>query len=75
LRSRTDPRAAHEAGVETLPEFRGNGFAKEVTAGWARAVDALGAIPMYSTSWQNTASQAVAKKLGLICYGAEFHIT
>lgn len=65
---------AHEAGVETLPEFRGNGYAKEVTAEWARLVRSSGAIPLYSTSWENKASQAVARKLGLKCYGVTFGI-
>ena len=66
---------AHEAGVETLPDFRGKGYAKEVTAEWARLVLATGAVPLYSTSWENTASQAVARKLELKCYGTDFHIT
>jgi len=67
--------AAHEAGVETLPEFRGKGYAKDVVAGWARVVQSLGAIPLYSTSWENTAAQAVARKLHLVPYGADFQIT
>ena len=67
--------AAHEAGVETLPDFRGKGYAKDVVAGWARLVQSMGAIPLYSTSWENTASQAVAKKLHLVPYGADFHVT
>jgi RimJ/RimL family protein N-acetyltransferase len=67
--------AAHEAGVETLPEFRGRGYAKDVVAGWARVVQSLGVIPLYSTSWENTASQAVAKKLHLVPYGADFQVT
>jgi len=66
--------AAHEAGVETLPEFRGKGYAKDVVAGWAQLVKSIGAIPLYSTSWENTASQAVGKKLRLVPYGADFHI-
>jgi RimJ/RimL family protein N-acetyltransferase len=66
---------AHEAGVETLPEFRGRGYAKEVVAGWARLVHAMDAMPLYSTSWENTASQAVAKKLNLVPFGSDFHIT
>jgi predicted GNAT family acetyltransferase len=65
---------AHEAGVETLPEFRGNGYAAEVVAGWARLVRKSGAIPLYSTSWENKASQAVARKLGLKCYGVTFGV-
>jgi RimJ/RimL family protein N-acetyltransferase len=67
--------AAHEAGVETLPPFRGRGYAQDVAAGWARVVQSLGAMPFYSTSWENTASQAVAKKLHLVPYGADFHVT
>jgi ribosomal protein S18 acetylase RimI-like enzyme len=67
--------AAHEAGVETLPDFRGRGYAADVTAGWARLVRAEGAVPLYSTSWENSASQAVAKKLRLATYGADFHVT
>lgn len=66
---------AHEAGVETLPDFRGKGYAKDVVAGWARLVQSMGAMPLYSTSWENTASQAVAKKLNLVEYGADFHVT
>ena len=66
---------AHEAGVETLSDFRGRGYAQDVVAGWARVVQSLGAIPLYSTSWENTASQAVAKKLHLVPYGADFQVT
>jgi RimJ/RimL family protein N-acetyltransferase len=67
--------AAHEAGVETVPEFRHRGFAVEVVSSWARAVRAIGVTPLYSTSWTNTASQAVARKLGLICFGTDLHVT
>lgn len=66
---------AHEAGVETLPDFRGKGYAREVVAEWALKVQAAGAIPMYSTSWENIASQAVARKLRLNCYGVDFQLT
>ncbi|MEO6334687.1 MAG: GNAT family N-acetyltransferase [Pyrinomonadaceae bacterium] len=65
----------HEAGVETLPEFRGNGYAVEVVVAWARMVQDAGAAPLYSTSWENTASQAVANKLNLELFGADFHVT
>ncbi len=65
---------AHEAGVETLPEFRGRSYARDVTAEWAQRVWANGAIPLYSTSWENHASQAVARKLRLECYGSDFEI-
>ena len=67
--------AAHEAGVETLPEFRGRGYAKDVVTAWARSVSSKGATPLYSTSWENNASQALAKKLRLAQYGTDFHVT
>ncbi|MFN2577642.1 MAG: GNAT family N-acetyltransferase [Pyrinomonadaceae bacterium] len=66
---------AHEAGVETLPDFRGKGYAKDVVAGWAQLVLAAGAMPLYSTSWENVASKALAQKLRLKLYGVDFHIT
>ena len=65
---------AHEAGVETVPAFRGRGYAARVAAGWARAVRELDRVPLYSTSWQNAASRAVARKLGLIPFGSDLHI-
>ena len=67
--------AAHEAGVETLPDLRGKGYAKEVVAGWARSVRSVGAVPLYSTSWENTASRALAKKLRLVPFAADCHVT
>ncbi|WP_165358725.1 GNAT family N-acetyltransferase [Haloactinopolyspora alba] len=67
--SRTAPEAC-EAGVETLPEYRGRGLATAVTAYWAELVRAGGRIPLYSTSWSNTSSQAVARRLGLVRYAA-----
>ncbi len=65
---------ADEAGVDTHPDFRGHGFAGQVVAAWATAVHNLGRVPFYSTSWQNTASQAVARKLGLVQFGTDLHI-
>ncbi len=63
---------AHEAGVETSEGARGRGFAVAVVAAWARAVRGLGAEPLYSTSWANTASQNVARKLNLIPYASDY---
>lgn len=66
---------AHEAGVETAPACRGRGLAGRAAAAWARAVRAENREPLYSTSWTNTASRAVARKLGLVLFGSDLHLT
>jgi RimJ/RimL family protein N-acetyltransferase len=66
---------AHEAGVETVPTFRGRGFAAQVVAAWVGAVREMGFVPLYSTSWENEASRSVARKLSLIQFGSDLHIT
>ena len=71
--ARNTPDAA-EAGLETMEAFRGHGYATAVTAAWAQAVRAEGRIPLYSTDWDNRASRAVARKLGLVLYGADLTI-
>ncbi|MFT4038757.1 MAG: GNAT family N-acetyltransferase [Thermomicrobiales bacterium] len=60
-------RTAHvaEAGVDTIAVARGRGYAPRVVAAWAGALRAAGITPVYSTSHNNLASQAVARKLGL----------
>lgn len=69
-------RTAHvaEAGVDTLPEYRGRGYAALVTAAWAKAIRAAGITPVYSTSADNHASQAVARKLGLREFGWDVQV-
>lgn len=64
-----------EAGVETLEASRGRGHAVRVVRAWARAIAEAGAHPFYSTGWENTASRAVAARLGLIQVGEDLHFT
>lgn len=66
---------AHEAGVETHPDFRGRGHASTAVAGWATAVRELGCLPLYSTSWENERSRKLASRLGLVQFGSDLHIT
>ncbi len=63
--ARRTPVAA-EAGLETAAAFRGRGFGPRVTAAWADVIRSLGLIPLYSTSWDNSASLSVARKLRLL---------
>jgi len=65
---------AHEAGLETLHDFRGQGYAAHVVASWALAVRRIGAIPLYSTLCDNLSSQRVAAKANLPIYGVNFTI-
>jgi hypothetical protein len=65
------PCAVAEAGVETVAGHRGRGHAPRVVAAWGRAVREMGGEPIYSTSWDNKASRAVARDLGLVFYGED----
>jgi hypothetical protein len=66
---------AAEAGLETATAFRGRGFGPRVTAAWALAIRASGRVPLYSTSWINGASLAVARKLSLVAYASTWSLS
>ncbi len=71
--SRLSARAA-EAGVETAEPYRGRGLAPLVVSAWACLIYESGRLPLYSTSWENAASRAVARKLGISLYGEDISI-
>lgn len=66
---------AAAAGVETVAAARGQGHASAAVAAWATVIRQRGLIPLYSTSWENVASQGVARKLGMVQYGEDWSIT
>jgi len=72
--SRITPKVA-EAGVHTEAIYHGHGYATNAARGWVMAVRATRRQPLYSTSWTNLASQAIARKLGGVLYGADYTIT
>lgn len=65
---------AAEAGVETVEHARGHGYASAAVAAWAAVVRQRGLLPLYSTEWNNKASQGVARKLGMACYGEDWSL-
>ena len=66
--------AAAEAGVETREEHRGRGYGSAAVLTWSAAVRQSGRVPLYSTEWENTASRALASRLGLLWYAEDLQI-
>ncbi|WP_163099755.1 GNAT family N-acetyltransferase [Peribacillus alkalitolerans] len=66
---------ADEASVFTHEDYRGRGYSIDVTNAWAEEVQKQGRIALYSTSWDNFASQSVARKLQLLQYGIDIHMS
>ncbi|MBE9917039.1 GNAT family N-acetyltransferase [Paenibacillus donghaensis] len=66
---------AAEASLHTAPDFRGRAYGMEVTAAWAAEIQHQGRIALYSTAWNNFASQAVARKLKLRQYGMDLNFS
>ena len=59
----------------TLEDFRGKEYGIEVTNAGAIEIKNQNRIALYSTSFDNFSSQSIAKKLKLIQYGTDIHIS
>lgn len=66
---------ADEASVFTNEDYRGRAYGVDVTNAWAAEVQKQGRIALYSTSWNNFASQSMARKLQLVQYGTDIHMS
>ena len=66
---------AHEAGVETMHAYRRGGYGDAAVRRWTNEVLERGAIPIYSTSRDNVASQRLANRVGYESIGYDFFIT
>ncbi len=62
--------AAAEAAVETAAPFRRRGYGRQVTAAWAYHVMGQGKVAFYSFAEENTASQALARSLGVVQFSS-----
>ncbi len=49
-------------------------ISRAAVAAWAAHVRAAGLLPLYSTSWDNHASQGLARSLGFDLYGEDFSV-
>lgn len=68
------PGQAAEAGVNTHPDYRRRGYAAAAVSAWAAALHEQAILPLYGTSWVNHASQAIARKLGMVLYGEDWSV-
>jgi len=57
-----------EAAVETQPEHRRKGYARQAMAAWAYDVIESGRVALYSYKMDNHASKALARSLGAVWY-------
>ncbi len=64
----------YQAGLETSPNARRRGYAVLAVNAWCHAVAASGFVPVYSTSWDNVASQRVARRCDLRFLGSDISV-
>ncbi|MBP3543116.1 MAG: GNAT family N-acetyltransferase [Lachnospiraceae bacterium] len=60
------PESVQEIGINTLPEYRGRGYAAKVCRKCVLKMIESGKIPQWSTSVDNIASQKLAEKTGFV---------
>lgn len=65
---------AAQAGVNTMEDYRGRGYAKRAVLVWGRAIRKMRREPIYSTSYENFASRRVAKGAGLTLMGVDYNV-
>ncbi len=66
---------AQEIGINTLPQYRGKGYAKMVCAKAAAQMSAKGLCPMWATTVSNIASQRLAHAIGFDKFADVFTVT
>jgi hypothetical protein len=66
---------AAEASVATIENARGKNYALDVSNAWATELQNQGRTALYSTSLDNYASRSVARKLHLVQYGTDLHMS
>lgn len=66
---------ADEASVYTHEDYRGKAYGADVTTAWAAEVQNQGRIALYCASWDNFASQSLARKLQLVQYGTDIQLS
>ena len=59
---------AHEAGIETIENYRGRNHAKNVLSAWMKEIQNSNCLALYSTNTKNKSSQRVAEKAFLDKY-------
>ena len=64
----------YQAGLETAANVRRRGYAVPAVLAWCHAVDAVGFVPVYSTSWDNIASQRTARRCELRFIGSSIGV-
>jgi hypothetical protein len=58
-----------------MEPHRDRGFGALVVTAWRDAVEREGRQPLYSTTWDNGASWAIARRLGLVPYADTLALT